>query len=589
MNPGRINPNRFPSGTNAHFVLICISSFMVSFWAGRYLPSPADLLPRIDWHALAYHNSITGSGFTGVVLCGGLASLLYLFHARGQRRAFGKTDELAVQDSLASIIRSLAAKMGVRIERLLVDRDITNADALAFGLRKGRTILSGKRLRLMSVVAPEECQARMAHEIAHFRNGDVAYAFLSRALVRANLILIFLVIVWLVLLQPLAMVMDNYLTWSYCPASDPLCTLLKDRHRFTDFLAIQGHRQWAAYGPMVLPGFIAATPTALFWVLLLFLEHRSLLRVREVLADAQAAKLIGADAMQQTLSRGLRTSSIRDYIWAPFSAHPHLAERVQLIARPSDVALPTGYRFLFLGMVYSVASQLLSSYSNSLVDIDARFGTMFMLAKPHDLNSWIAAVWDAVLFVILPFPILAALLRLNISSVASKAAPSIVLLRILKSVALVGFGVIIGDVAFPFIQFGLSLFMGGHPFATSIVARATSIGRILVVCRFALTLVAVALLYWIGLRLILRGSRPTVVPAIAWGVAMVSTYYAVWMVFGAGYAAVIDWFGAGPYYAFIALLIVAVYALVAVPIVRRMSGKYLPDGTEHLAPWVYEI
>ena len=219
------------------------------------------------------------------------------------RHAFGEMDELPSHDCLASLVGSLASDMDVRIDRLLVDRDIANADALAFGFLR-RTILAGKRLRLMSVVAPSEGRARMAHEIAHFRNGDVVYAFLSRALVQANLLLISMVFVW-ILAQPLAKVVSDYLTWSYCPPMDPLCPLLSSRHRFVDFLAVQGSRRLPYYKQMVLSGLIDAAPTAVFWVLLLFLEHRSLLRVREVLADAQAAKLVGPKVMEETLAKGV--------------------------------------------------------------------------------------------------------------------------------------------------------------------------------------------------------------------------------------------------------------------------------------------
>jgi hypothetical protein len=61
------------------------------------------------------------------------------------------------------------------------------------------------------------------------------------------------------------------------------------------------------------------------------------------------------------------------------------------------------------------------------------------------------------------------------------------------------------------------------------------------------------------------------------------------MIYGAGHAALINWLEAGPYFALVALLCAAVYALVAIPTVRRMSGKSQPGGTQHLAPWAYEI
>jgi hypothetical protein len=593
----RINPNRFPGGSNAHFILICITSFMVAFWAGRYLPTPVDFLPPIDWRNLAYHNPISGNGLTGIVICVCVASVLFLSHSRRQRQAFGETDELPSHDGLASLVGSLATDMDVRIDRLLVDRDIANADALAFGYPR-RTILPGKRLRLMSVLAPSECQARMAHEIAHFRNGDVIYAFLSRALVQANLLLISMVFVW-ILAQPLAKIVSDYLTWAYCPPMDPLCPLLSSRHRFVDFLVVQGSRQLPYYTQAVQNGLIDTAPTAIFWVLLLFLEHRSLLRVREVLADAQAAKLVGPEPMEETLAKGLSSSSVWEALRLPFSAHPGVAERVRLISRPSEVALPTTFRFLLLGLVYSMASQLLSEHNNSIVDLNARFGTMFMLADPHDLKSWIVVVWDAIVFAILPFPILAALLRLNVNGLVSEASLSVTLRRILTAVVVTSLGVIIGDAALPLIQFGLSLLVAGRPIATSILGHVTSGNRLLEILQFAVVLLLVASLYWIQLRSIVRGTRSVSVPAILWGILIVATYYAVWIVVRASYLIVGDWPN-GLNFLLIAAICIALYSSITVLIIAKIKGHVPPSASgkghvppsasgKELAPWLFQL
>ena len=34
----RVDPNRLPSGTGVYFLVIVISSLMVAFWAGQFLP-----------------------------------------------------------------------------------------------------------------------------------------------------------------------------------------------------------------------------------------------------------------------------------------------------------------------------------------------------------------------------------------------------------------------------------------------------------------------------------------------------------------------------------------------------------------------
>jgi hypothetical protein len=592
MNCPRINPNRLPGGSGAYFILICITSYMVSFWAGRSLPNPAYFVPSINWSALASQSIINGYGPSGVIVCIFLTGILFLSHSRRQRHAFGKTDELSSQDNLALLVGSIATEMGVRIDRIIVDRDITNADSLAFGFLGRRTILVGKRLRLMSVVAPTECKARMTHEIAHFKNGDVVYAFLSRALVQANLVLMFLVIAWIAI-QPLAFVINNYLAWAYCPPKDPICPLFSGRNHFTDFLAVQWGRQLAYYKLALQTNLVSTGPTAMFWVLLLFLEHRSLLRVREVLADAQAAKLVGPKAIEDTLANGLKVngSPVWDSLLFPFSAHPRLAERVRLISCPTEVAMPTSSRFLFLGLVYSMASQLLSAYNNSIINLDARFGTMFTLAAPHDLSSWSTVIWGAAIFAILPFPILAALLRLSMSSVVLGAPLSTSLLRILKAVVVVCLGVVLGDALLPYIEFGLSFLASGRPISTSILVQVTSVSRLLEVLQLAVALVLVACLYWAELRVIVRGTRSTSVPVLLWGVLMVATYYAVWIVFHAGYLAAANWSSLnGAQYLLIVLIAITMYFAITTLVVRMMKGTLvLSQSEKHLAPWLFEV
>jgi Zn-dependent protease with chaperone function len=119
------------------------------------------------------------------------------YHTNRQRGLFGPTSELNNVHSAWETVQVLARQMGVGIKTVLLDRDIRNADALAFGFSETRTILMGKGLLFLSVTQPLEFTARIAHEIGHFKNGDVTYAFLSRALLQANLLLMALILVWL--------------------------------------------------------------------------------------------------------------------------------------------------------------------------------------------------------------------------------------------------------------------------------------------------------------------------------------------------------------------------------------------------------
>lgn len=34
----RVNPNNLPSGTNVYFLILLITSMMIAFWTGQFLP-----------------------------------------------------------------------------------------------------------------------------------------------------------------------------------------------------------------------------------------------------------------------------------------------------------------------------------------------------------------------------------------------------------------------------------------------------------------------------------------------------------------------------------------------------------------------
>jgi hypothetical protein len=138
-----LNPNHLPSGTNVYFLVLVITSLMVSFWSGQFLPRLAYFTTPFN-AAMQPGISFTGNGLYGIAICFICSILLFAYHTNRQRGLFGPASELSKAHSAWETVQTLARQMGVRIKALLVDGDLRNADALAFGFSETHTILMGK-------------------------------------------------------------------------------------------------------------------------------------------------------------------------------------------------------------------------------------------------------------------------------------------------------------------------------------------------------------------------------------------------------------------------------------------------------------
>jgi len=208
--PAKLNPNQLPSGTNVYFLVLIITSWMFAFWSGQFLPGldyfttpfAAPIQPGINF---------TRNGLYGIAIWFVCTAFFFAYHTTAQRRLFGAVDELQPQHPLWGKLGALSLHMGAGVRRLLLDKNIMNADAIAFGFRKNRTILMGKGLLWLASRRPSDFMARMAHELGHFKNGDVKYAFLSRAMFQANVLLMLVVLVWLCFVPARVVLMNYYL------------------------------------------------------------------------------------------------------------------------------------------------------------------------------------------------------------------------------------------------------------------------------------------------------------------------------------------------------------------------------------------
>ncbi len=282
--------------------------------------------------------------------------------------------------------------MGVRVERFLSDRDITNADAISFGLFGGRTLLLGKRLLLMSAKAPSAFMSRMAHELGHFKNGDVKYVVMSRALLNANMFLMAVVLFWMCVFPARVVLMQYYLFMSPVLGMPGASTEL--------FFKLHGWR-WAMFWfDRSLGGLLMTAPAFLFWAALLFLEYRSLLRTRELLADAQSAIAAGERNLLSTLAGGGKVAppSFRDRLYELFSPHPLVAERMSVAVRPEAALRPGLLRFLFLGYLWALISWLASNIDIAIAILNTTYGNI--------RNDVLATLYLAVSFQNLPLSLL---------------------------------------------------------------------------------------------------------------------------------------------------------------------------------------
>lgn len=538
----QINPNNLPSGTSVYFLVVIISSFMIAFWSGQFLPGPEYFTTPFAAQFQPGLYSVA-SGFYGIVALIFVTAAYFFYHSHRQRRAFGPFDEISPQHPVWAKVKSLSEAMGVPIGRLLSDRDITNADAISFGFFGGRTILLGKRLLLMAAKRHPAFTARVAHELGHFKNGDVKYAVLSRALLQANVTLMIAILVWLCIRPARVVTMQYFLFISPAmglPGASPEL-----------FFKLHGMR-WATYWLNQVLGSLAMTaPIFAFWTLLLFFEYRSLLRTREILADAQAATWAGDEALLGTLNAGGKSAaaSFRQRAYELFSPHPLVAERIKVVLEPEKVLNPGLLRFLFLGYLWSLTVFLISNIDLVISILNGGYGrlksdTDVMAATLSALrfeNVTVSLLYMTVVLAVGAsyFIVIATLLRSCLSRRLAKQTTLQWLGATLLQIAFVTGGVLIGDAFHPYSQASQaslsSEVMLGQPLSGlffSPISIATVTGQ---VGPFFI-LLAIAVLFWIEAAVILKGRRTRPVKLIEWVGMVTFTFLFVYQSYATAWA-----------------------------------------------------
>ncbi|MGY3474709.1 M48 family metalloprotease [Bradyrhizobium ottawaense] len=274
-------------------------------------------------------STMEGGSFATIVLFLS-ATLLYLLHPVKRRNSFGPARELDANDPVTLKIQELCQGLGVATPVLLMDRDIRNHDALAFGLPWKKYLLLGRGLLLLRIKQPDAFDARITHEIGHIRNGDLAITFFAQALVVASSVLLIATVAQYFFMN-VAMNYQSWLTWK--AAGQP----------FGAFIAAQIPPLKANLLLLAI-----ATLKSCVWAILLFAEHRSFLRVRELYADSTSAATIGAPSMLEALGREKRVHSLSSRL---FAAHPSIVSRRAAVEAPVTIIAPSLWGVFFLGYV----------------------------------------------------------------------------------------------------------------------------------------------------------------------------------------------------------------------------------------------
>ena len=311
-----IKLEQLPNATKARFALlltICLASAFAFFQPISILSGEPGWSPQ----AKSLFNGAVGA--IAVLLAG---SLYYIFHPLFRSRSFGPASEIPGNEPIALRVKEISASLGVPVPRLLMDRNIRNYDALAFGGPGQKTILMGRGNLFLFATQPALFDARLAHEIGHIRNRDIAATFVAEGLI-AVLIGTFLF---------------SLVSWAWNVI-----------HTLALYWGSPGLGDWLVSAATMAVGLVFFI---VFWLAILMGEQRSFLRSRELYADNVAALTFGSNSISSALATS--DPSEKDFGGRArelFSAHPELSFRRSAVDDPVIIYEPSPGRFAWMGYV----------------------------------------------------------------------------------------------------------------------------------------------------------------------------------------------------------------------------------------------
>ncbi|MGC0317053.1 M48 family metalloprotease [Kitasatospora acidiphila] len=286
--------------------------------------SPSDQVKYQHYQHCAANTTLPDMLWTAAAL-GVLALvtlLLFALHPWWHQRRLRLVpiDESAPETAaLRAELRQLVELAGLSREPLfLLDLANHHPAGRAFGGLGRRRVRLSAGLAVQLRHAPEKFRAKVAHELAHIRTGDVTVTYLTFAVWRA--------FVLVTVLPVLISLVDPYLETAH-PLGNPLDS------------------SWHFAFSQFLLGWFLIVLIALGYVL-----RASVLRAREGYADALAARWTGLATVRATLAASAEGDRTR---W--WHTHPRLLDRVRLLDRPERLLRPGFWEMFTAGFVVQVA------------------------------------------------------------------------------------------------------------------------------------------------------------------------------------------------------------------------------------------
>lgn len=320
----KFNPNSLPSSTNVRFVILGATVTFMAMWYGNRLPETLRFINNYP----APLSLTSALSLTGLVWS--VALLLYLIHPLFAGRGFRQGRDVQGAAAFVELVETTCHQLGLRRPVVVVNDDISDLEAKAYGLPFFRRIAFGKRNILLCAKSPDVFRAKLTHEIGHIINNDVDIAYISQALVRTS---------YFFLVAVAAYWFSNF---------------FRDPPISGFFLSV------------LTSGGLSIIASAMFWFGLIFLENREFVRQREFMADAEAAFRISPEYIALALGTDSSVGTGRN-LSSVFSLHPSVRSRLHSLSNYSIAGFPdwklmviTGY---LLSVYESVAATVAGKYA----------------------------------------------------------------------------------------------------------------------------------------------------------------------------------------------------------------------------------
>ncbi|NNH85791.1 M48 family metalloprotease [Rhizobium laguerreae] len=421
------NPNALPSATNVRFVLLAATVTLMALWYGNEVLEGLRFLNT-------FNQPLNFGASAMIVICVWLLAVgVYLAHPLFCKSRFTRKVVVAPEE-LQAEIASAVGNIGLRYVKVLLDDNIRNFDAIAYGYPFRRKVLLGKGNLIQFRKQPDVFRAKLHHEMSHIRNHDVDTGFLAIGLLFAAATLVAAVVVYWA---------ANFIGFTFL------------YYRGEAYVI---HDPWY----FVLTDGIPLLAVGAMWIAALWLEHRSFIRAREFMADAEAAHCCQVASVQAALGQGGAVAGKVDFLErlrGLARAHPTTVQRAAAVVEYRGAGIPTPGLFFTVGYLFSIVDSLIEVLRGKYATDDSvdawscdGAGCLTNLAGIIASDNAYFFVTGVGLFLIDAFIILsiATLLRGALQAKLTQQTLSRYCFACLKIAIAYGIGYVIGNVIDPF-------------------------------------------------------------------------------------------------------------------------------------------